>query len=95
MALTKVLLVELKEDPNSEGVVVDRLAYFPPENPSSPVVLLGVSWLTPPHDKSEKEVCAIEYHTPDELTTIDVLDNMSELIDEEGEEVDEEEEEHA
>jgi|WetSurMetagenome_2_1015567.scaffolds.fasta_scaffold86072_1 hypothetical protein len=88
MSLIKVLVVEHENDPESEGLVLDRLVEF---KDGEPLVLLGVHWLIEPKDIPATG--ALNYFDPSSLVTIDVIDDVSELNEEDEEEEEEEEEE--
>jgi len=67
MSFLKPLEVELKSDPESWGVVLDRVAHPTADGIS---VYLGVHWLVPPTGIQEG---ALDYCGPDELTTLSVI----------------------
>lgn len=90
MSLVKVLVVEYISDPESEGLVLDRIVNWKDD---MPLVLLGVHWLVPP--KSGTAIGALDYIEVTSLRAIDVIDDVSELTDSDEEEEEEEEgEEH-
>jgi hypothetical protein len=96
MSLLKPLEVELKSDPESWGIVLDRVSG---NQGDSLVVHLGVHWLVPPQELSDVHAPALDYRGPEELTTLGVIltdEDLSELLatdeDEEGEEGEESEE---
>jgi hypothetical protein len=88
MSLIKVLVVEHENDPESEGLVLDRLVEF---KDGEPLVLLGVHWLIEPKDVPTTG--ALTYFDPSSLITIDVIDDVSELNEDEDDNTEEEEEE--
>jgi len=74
MSLIKPLLVELKKDEDSEGIVVDRIVTW---EKGEAIVLLGVHWIIAP--KGRQFLDAVEYYEPADLTTYRVLDSIADL----------------
>lgn len=89
MSLFKPLEVELKSQPETWGIVLDRVSGV---LDSGLVVHLGVHWLIPPTDLIDPS--ALDYRGPEELVTLSVIvtdEALADFLDEGDDEDDGEE----